>query len=391
MKKDWSQGAACKKGQGFQSTTPLPYDYRSVMQYGEADFGDGDSRMIFAAKDPRYQYMFDYTRSGGYLQSHYDLLLINMIYKCGKQWAASCKSAPKCENHGYLQKNCKCACAAGFQGSRCEKKHGSLFPPLDRAKAVIDDHRAGFYNFKKRGMHTNNNNYPLSRFIYYQYATMYLRGRDKTTMVSVRVFEPGEVARSYSMKAFQVSGFFTDMDSRDCEFGMRFYWGDFASGRVRTECVSTFINNEPKSNALMLRAKTNVIGIVIIGKLGEFFPYAEFTKWMIEMLQFRVWFLTRPQSVLKLLQSKGGPKVVIGASTTEDPVLGGSAVAAAKSLAGNGGVLAAIIGVPVVLLTLAAGGVLCWWRAKKSRTPQTLADKLFGSQSESSSSSSDDD
>ena len=392
LKKDWSQGAMCKKGQGFESSTPLPYDYRSVMQYGQSDFGDDDYRMIFAAKDPRYQYMFDYSRSGGYLQSHYDLLLINTIYKCSKKWAAACKSPPKCQNHGYLQKDCKCACAAGFQGASCEKKHGSLFPPLDRAKALIDDHRAGYYNFKKRGMHTNNHNYPLSRFIYYQYATMYLRGRDKTTMVSVRVFEPEEVAQSYSMKAFQVSSFFTDMNSRDCEYGMLFYWGDYSRGRVRTECISTFITNEPKSNALMLRAKTNVVGIVIIGKLGEFFPYAEFTKWMIEMLQFRVWFLTRPQSKLKLLQSKGGPKVVIGASTTtEQTVLGAGAMAAAKAL-GHRGTLALAVGVPVALLTLAAvGGGLYWWRSRKKRPPRTLQEKLFDMSSESSCSSSDDD
>ncbi|KAF0302448.1 hypothetical protein FJT64_025463 [Amphibalanus amphitrite] len=166
---------------------------------------------------------------------------------------------------------------------------------------------------------------------------------------------------------------------------MRFYWGDYARGQVRAECASSFITNETKSNALILRAKTNAVGIVIIGRLGQYFNNIDLTKFMVEQLQFHVQFLRRPQSVLKVLHCKN-----CSTTTTEESVLGAGAAAAAKALDGGGGVLAAAIGVPVVLLAVAAGGALYWWRTKTSLVPETSEDQCApqsSSQNDSSSSS----
>ncbi|XP_037080890.1 uncharacterized protein LOC119101614 [Pollicipes pollicipes] len=386
----WNQGKRCKKGQTFETSIPVPYDYMSLMQYGESDFADADYRIIFATRDAHYQYMFDYARSGGYLQTHYDKFVLNSVYKCPEKWAAACRKSgstpPKCQHNGYVNKDCKCACPEGFRGSQCEKKHGSLFPVLDRAKVMIDVSKPGRVVLKGKGMHTNNDNYPLRRFIYYQYVTVVIKGQDAKTMTSVRVYEPGDVAKSYTLKLGKILSYFQQLESNDCEYGFLFFWGNSSRGLMRTECFSSFVNNEPKENAPVFRAKDRFMDIVMIAKLGEMFSYAGFTKWMLEMLQITVSFPQRPQGALKLMQSPGGTMV-----SGEDNSTVQGAAALRKAMSTLGGV-AAVIGVSLALLLLSAGGiaagVICWKKrnAKQETGVKDAFVKTFRLESSSSGS-----
>ena len=391
VKDDWSQAGKCGKGQGYQSSTPLPYDYRSIMHYSEAAFGDDDYRVILATKDPHFQYMLDYTFAARYLMSHYDLWLINTVYKCDKKWATSCGSPPKCKNHGYLQKNCTCACAAGFRGTSCEQKDGPLFPKLDKARAVIESKKDGHFDFKDSGMHTNNYNYPRDNFIYNQYATMYLNGPDKKTIVSVRVFEPGKLLRAKSLEGCSLPSVMNFMSQVDCQQNFRLYWGDYSRGRVRSECFSSVFANEPEPNALVLRSKTNVVGIVMVGRLGQFFKRVQLSKDMMEAIQFRVRFIKRPQSYLKVLQGVGGPEVGPSGDSNET-VVSANDTGASKDPLGKGESLTLAIGVSLLLVALAVCCALFWCCSKKSRTPDSSR-STSPSQSNSSnqSSNSNDD
>ncbi|KAF0302446.1 hypothetical protein FJT64_025459 [Amphibalanus amphitrite] len=156
---------------------------------------------------------------------------------------------------------------------------------------------------------------------------------------------------------------------------MRFYWGNFEQGKIRTECSSTFVTNEPKSNALMLRAKTNVIGIVIIGKQGQWLQSAELTKYMIEMLQFNVRFVTRPQSKLKVLPNNDGKDSTnttgTGTADGNTTVVGTDAAGASKLKLDEGDEMSiAFYGLLLLLILGACCAVLCL-RSKrnKSETP----------------------
>jgi len=78
----------------------IPYDYTSIMHYGQYAFSS-NRRPTIMARDPAYQHIMG-TSQG---HSFRDIKLANIIYSC----ASHCGSRT-CPGEGFLDKNCKCQC-----------------------------------------------------------------------------------------------------------------------------------------------------------------------------------------------------------------------------------------------------------------------------------------
>lgn len=94
----------------------MPYDFASVMQTGLLQWSEND-QLILLPDDPRHLYMIDSAQNSPHF-SHYDLWLLNLKYKCDEKFGEKC-SSKKCENFGYLAKNCTCICPKGTSGPTC--------------------------------------------------------------------------------------------------------------------------------------------------------------------------------------------------------------------------------------------------------------------------------
>lgn len=101
-------------------TEKMPYDFASVMQTGIVEWAE-NYQLIIIPKDPRHLYVMDYAKSFHPHFSHYDLWFLNLLYKCDKKFGKKCASK-KCENFGYLAKNCSCICPKGTYGATCSSK-----------------------------------------------------------------------------------------------------------------------------------------------------------------------------------------------------------------------------------------------------------------------------
>jgi len=93
-----------KYGTNEANNYGIPYDYMSVMHYGETAFS-ANGQLTIIAKDKYYQKRMGTAPT----LSFPDLKLANHIYEC----AAHCP-AKSCPGDGYLDKNCNCMC----KGSR---------------------------------------------------------------------------------------------------------------------------------------------------------------------------------------------------------------------------------------------------------------------------------
>ncbi|KAG7169551.1 Blastula protease 10-like 4 [Homarus americanus] len=93
----------------------VPYDYTSVMHYGDTYFTK-NGNLTIATTNPLYQELIG--QRGGL--SHYDKLLANLIYNCTDMWMSNCglRSDP-CENYGYIGADCRCVCPSGTSGDNC--------------------------------------------------------------------------------------------------------------------------------------------------------------------------------------------------------------------------------------------------------------------------------
>uniref|UniRef100_A0A914EJ05 Zinc metalloproteinase n=1 Tax=Acrobeloides nanus TaxID=290746 RepID=A0A914EJ05_9BILA len=94
----------------------VPYDYGSVMHYGEADFAINPSIPNIYAKEAYQQS----TMGQRFKPNFNDLLLINTHYSCLGQ----CTNTIKCQNSGYQNPaNCaECICPEGFGGALCDQR-----------------------------------------------------------------------------------------------------------------------------------------------------------------------------------------------------------------------------------------------------------------------------
>ena len=363
----WFQASKCAADQMYDA--PKPYDPMSLMQYGGSDFAKEDQRPVYLHKNPHYQYMFDYHRHGGYLQTHYDKLIVNLGYKCISKWKKNCEysgiSVPKCQNYGYIRKDCKCACPNGFSGSTCGTKEGSMFPVMDRAKVMLDITEPGLVDLKGKGMHEQNNNYPKSNFVDWQFITVVIRSGSKTR-ISVDVAHNFESVQRYfalSQNQWMKAGDYL------CRYGVHVYVGDAEAGNMRTECISSMINNEPSEYRTVLRSKTNALDIIGMGGWGAGYAGGSKVTRMAMEFQFIVTFLDRPEDRLATEQKNPGKndETVDDVDDADDDVVETGALEE-KALEVNkmpiiiGGVVAGLL----LLLGVAGGGGYWWYRKSKS-------------------------
>ncbi|KAK0044102.1 zinc metalloproteinase nas-13-like isoform X3 [Biomphalaria pfeifferi] len=79
----------------------VPYDYRSIMQYGGRAFSF-NGEITIQTKDPKYQNVIG-NREG---LSFNDIKLANLMYKCHDK----CGTRIRCPGEGFLGKDCQCYC-----------------------------------------------------------------------------------------------------------------------------------------------------------------------------------------------------------------------------------------------------------------------------------------
>ena len=85
----------------------VPYDYRSVMHYGD-NFFTRNGRRTIITKDPAFQNVIGRGRGMSYL----DIKSVNLAYKCAP---ARCEEMA-CADGGFVDKNCQCQCDGGRAG-----------------------------------------------------------------------------------------------------------------------------------------------------------------------------------------------------------------------------------------------------------------------------------
>ncbi|XP_063591785.1 blastula protease 10-like [Penaeus indicus] len=104
----------------------VPYDYSSVMHYGSYFFSRG-GRPTLLPRNPFHQHLLG--QRDGF--SFRDIAVANSVYGCIKRWEASCgASTSKCENGGYVFRDCRCLCPPGTAGPTCAAVAGDYYPQL---------------------------------------------------------------------------------------------------------------------------------------------------------------------------------------------------------------------------------------------------------------------
>ncbi|XP_043238936.1 protein SpAN-like [Amphibalanus amphitrite] len=348
IKSLWYQGGQCSAEQMYDA--PKPYDSMSLMQYGTSDFGGSDQRPVYLQRNPKFQYMFDYHRAAGYIQTHYDNYIINMGYKCIPQWKKSCeasgKSVPKCQNYGYVGKDCKCLCPKGFSGSTCGTKEGPLFPVMDRAKAMLDVTKPGLVDMKGKGMHIENHNYPKKSFTDNQYITVVIKSGEGTR-IHVEVIHNHEAVK----REFARSADYWIKKGLECRYAFRLYVGNNDAGKIRVECISSMMSNEPKESRPVLRSNTSELDLVGMGGWGLCYNGGPPITMKAMEFQFMVSFLERPEDRLSVKAKYPGK---VGETVDK------AKKAIAKQLQKNKvPIIVGVVG--LVLLLIAAGGGATWW------------------------------
>lgn len=86
----------------------LPYDYFSVMHYGQHAFAYTPTAQTLFAIDANRNRRPDITEKLGRVMgpSFLDVQLVNMMYEC----SAHCQNPPTCRPDCFVDKNCKCFC-----------------------------------------------------------------------------------------------------------------------------------------------------------------------------------------------------------------------------------------------------------------------------------------
>jgi len=86
---------------GAMDMQGVPYDYESVMHYGEIAFGGPRRKTTITTKDPKYQKLIGNAKS----LSFADVKIVNLMYNCAEKCGDK-----KCPGDGFMDKNCVCQC-----------------------------------------------------------------------------------------------------------------------------------------------------------------------------------------------------------------------------------------------------------------------------------------
>lgn len=303
-KQAWFQASRCSRDQTLN--LPIPYDYLSIMQYGASDFAAEDARIVYSVKDAHYQYMLDYHRNSGVAQTHYDKLVVNMAYKCTDLWRNHCetngRSAPKCKNNGYIDKDCKCACPPGFSGYACGSKDGPLYPVQDRAKTMIDVKEPTQLDLTGKGMHLENHNYVLKTFVYWQFITVCIDAGAERLRPTVDVHQPFDRVQQFLQPMRNQDFFMTNIKISDCETSLFFYWGNSHANKLRTECISSLVNNEFQEYRPQLRSFNHTLDMVGVSFMGKMMNVPDLSMHIME-LQLDIKFEVNPRLQLRNFKS----------------------------------------------------------------------------------------
>jgi len=81
----------------------VPYDYASIMHYGQGAFAIDRNEPSMVTTDPSWQHRIGKARS----LSFGDIKTVNLMYKCAEKANCGSKSCPE---DGFLDKNCQCIC-----------------------------------------------------------------------------------------------------------------------------------------------------------------------------------------------------------------------------------------------------------------------------------------
>ncbi|XP_071520526.1 protein SpAN-like [Panulirus ornatus] len=101
----------------------IEYDFTSLMHYGSTAFSK-NGRPTIVTKDPAKQIYLGHRSSLTFRDVH----ILNQMYNCSETWGASCIMRPKCENGGYLNASCSCACPPGTSGDTCATVTHDYYP-----------------------------------------------------------------------------------------------------------------------------------------------------------------------------------------------------------------------------------------------------------------------
>jgi len=117
MDKD-KQSNSIKKDPRWVDDYGVPYDYQSIMHYGQTAFTkDGEPTMI--TRDPSWQFRIGAAKD----LSFGDIKTVNLMYKCAEK--NNCRKR-SCPGGGFQDKNCKCVSPSQYKPVwPCENKSSS--------------------------------------------------------------------------------------------------------------------------------------------------------------------------------------------------------------------------------------------------------------------------
>ncbi|KAF0290206.1 hypothetical protein FJT64_011582 [Amphibalanus amphitrite] len=356
---------------GQTAMLPTPFDLLSRAMISPRALLDRlETRPVFVTVERRHQYLLQLGAAAGRGPTFYDVMAVNLLYKCPAEWAAACAAAgeaPRCQNHGYLLKSCKCRCAPGFAGDQCQTRTGPLFP-LQPGSFELNVTAARSYDLATLNLQGAELAGGSSSFKYYVFVIVNVLPKAPEQLASVSLVLPfdkvgGPLGR-LSEKLLKY------LSTTDCLDGLRLLWG--SGRRLRCECLSSLVNNEPADTARVLRARRPRVGLTLINCLGRTFPAEPRLSGLTS--EFRLLVQFRAPGALSVADRPGARPAPVGGdggaadNGTEIVGGGGTGTAALRGpLAGAGLGVAAVTGPLGVLLLLACLLLLLLGRRSRRR------------------------
>ena len=397
-----------QKCKGKALALPIPFDYLSVTIMGSSFSGViEEATPVYVTMDPSQQYLLDYRQIGQLPASYFDVLTINMMYKCIPTWESSCKASgkevPKCKNYGYVTKDCTCLCAPSYSGKTCEKRTGDNVPYPTQEGAfsisIIDDKNYDLGDLLPlKTASLPEAGYALK---YTVFINVKIQPKRPERLPTIKVFFPFKKYDKYfdaGMQDFIISA----IHQVDCEQGVRLLWGNskMDGRRLACECLSSLVRNELAVNSRVIRGREPDMTVTLINGLGAAYRdpgVSVDTSKFILMTEF----LQSPKSIKPNTTSTENPGTGdgvgpgpdpgtnTGSGNSSEPVV--SATAAAMTATGGSGAVtaAAAAGAGLALLLLLCLLLFCLKRRKK-KEKELEEDEEEDENSESASESDDE-